>query len=88
VPDCGRVLQLADRFGFDLPNAFAGHLEDASDFFEGVGVTVAETVAQFDDLALANTSRSLRRFDLVLEHLVRGGVDGGFDASSSMKSPK
>ena len=57
-----RVLQLADGFGLDLADALAGDLEDAADFFERVGVAVADAVAQLDDLALAVGQR--------LEHLL------------------
>src|SRR5207248_2767009 len=32
-----RMLQLADRLGFDLANAFPSYLEDAAHLFEGVG---------------------------------------------------
>jgi len=45
VPTADGVLQLADRFWLRSAERVRGHLEDASDFFEGVGVTVAETVA-------------------------------------------
>ena len=48
-----RVLQLADRLGFDLADAFAGDLEDPPDFLERVGVTVADAVAELDDFPLA-----------------------------------
>src|SRR5262249_32808471 len=41
-----RVLQLADRLGLDLADALAGDLEDAPDLLEGVGVPVADAVAE------------------------------------------
>ena len=37
----------------DLAHALTRHLEDATDFFERVGVAVADAVAELDDLALA-----------------------------------
>jgi len=40
-----RILEFGDRFGFDLPNAFASHFENPSDFFERVGESVGQTVA-------------------------------------------
>src|SRR5690606_1585028 len=59
VHECGEslatdgVLKLADGFGFDLSDALAGDFEDAADFFEGVGVSIADAVAEFEDFALA-----------------------------------
>src|SRR5215475_12162197 len=47
------VLELADGLGLDLADAFARHLEDAADLLKGVGVAVAEAVAELDDLAFA-----------------------------------
>ena len=52
------VLQLAHGFGFDLPHAFAGDLENAADFFERVGVAIGQAVAQADDFAFADRSAS------------------------------
>src|SRR5262245_41743469 len=48
-----RVLQFADGLRFDLADAFAGHLKDPADFFEGVGVAVTQAIPQLDDLAFA-----------------------------------
>ncbi len=70
------VLKLADGFGFDLADALAGDLEDAADFFEGVGVAVADAVAELDDLALAVGQRLEHLLDFVLEHLLGGDFDG------------
>ena len=39
------ILQFRNRFGFDLTNAFAGHFENASDFFERVRVAVGQSVS-------------------------------------------
>jgi hypothetical protein len=52
-----RVLQLADRLRLDLADALAGDLEDPADLLEGVGVAVADAVAELDDLALAEGQR-------------------------------
>src|SRR5437773_8959226 len=38
------MLQLANRLGFNLPDALAGHLEDAPDLLERVRVPVAQAV--------------------------------------------
>src|SRR3954470_13353400 len=70
-----RVLQFADRFRFDLTHALARDLEDAADFFERVGVAVADAVAELDDLALAVRQGLEHLLDLVLQHLLRGGLD-------------
>src|ERR1022692_4448459 len=70
-----RMLQFADCLRLDLADALAGHLEDSAHLFERVGVTVAQAVAQLDDLALAVGQRLEDVFDLVLEHFLRGSVD-------------
>jgi hypothetical protein len=36
-----RVLQFPNGFGFDLSHSFTSHFEDATDFFQRVGVTIA-----------------------------------------------
>src|SRR3712207_889074 len=40
LPAPDRVLQFANRLGLDLPDAFAGDLEDAPDLLQRVRVTV------------------------------------------------
>src|SRR5690606_40455786 len=59
----------------DLADALAGDLEDLADLFEGVGVSVADAVAELDDLALAVGQRLEHGLDAVLEHLARGAHD-------------
>ena len=61
---CGPGAAACDRLGFDLPDAFAGDLEDAADFFQRVAVAVAQAVAQADDLPLAVGERLEQLFDL------------------------
>src|SRR2546423_3396894 len=70
-----RVLELANRFGLDLSHALAGDFEDSTDFFERVGVAVADAVAQLDDLALAVGEGLEDLLDLVLEHFLRRRLD-------------
>src|SRR3954464_2653523 len=53
LPAPDGMLQLADRLGLDLADPLAGDLEDPAHLFEGVGVAVAQAVAELDDLALA-----------------------------------
>src|SRR6185436_6003659 len=53
-----RVAQLAHRLGLDLAHALARDAEDPADLLEGVGVAVADAVAQLDDLALAEGQRA------------------------------
>src|SRR5258706_11610659 len=71
-----RVLQLPDRLGFNLPHAFARHLEDSADFFQRIRIPIADAVAQLDDLALAVGERLKHLLDLDLEHLLRRALDG------------
>src|SRR5690349_13225806 len=53
LADAGWVTHLAEGFGFDLANAFAGDAELFADFFQRARVAVAETEAQFEDFAFA-----------------------------------
>ena len=46
------MLELPDRLGLDLPDTFPGHLEDPADLFEGVGVSIADSIAKLEDLTL------------------------------------
>src|SRR5947208_1870430 len=48
-----RMLQLADRLGLDLADAFPSDFENAAHFLQRVGVAVAQAVTELDDLALA-----------------------------------
>ena len=66
------MLELADRFGFDLADSLAGHFENAADLFERVGVAVADAVAKLDDFAFAVSQCLENLLDLVLEHFLRG----------------
>ena len=46
----GRLSQLFQRLGLDLPHAFLGHTEGRSDFLERLGgIVVIEAVAANDD---------------------------------------
>src|SRR6478752_1095543 len=72
------VLQLGNRFGFNLPHAFAGDLEDAADFLERVGISVGQTVAEADDFPFTE-GESLQQFlDPLAEEAVVGQFVRGF----------
>ncbi|KKN46473.1 hypothetical protein LCGC14_0672430, partial [marine sediment metagenome] len=70
------MLELADGLGFDLANALAGDLEDVADLLERVAVSVAQAVAELDDLALAVGEGLQDVLDAFLEHFAAGGDDG------------
>src|SRR6266446_1193986 len=66
--------QLAQRFGFDLADAFAGYGERLADFFQSVLAAVFEAEAHLDDFFFARGQRAQDLSGLVLEvH-----VDHGF----------
>ena len=89
VAAADRVLQLADGLGLDLPDALAGDLEDVADFFQRVGVAVAQAVAELDDLALAVGQRLQQLFDLARAACRCWPACSGLSVPvSSMKSPK
>src|SRR5947208_1615833 len=70
-----RMLELSNRFRFNLPHAFARHFKDATHFFQRVGVAVADAVAELDDLALAIRERLEDLLNFVFEHFLRGAFD-------------
>ena len=47
------VLQLLYGFCLDLAYSLAGDLENPADLFQRVGISIADSVAQLDNLALA-----------------------------------
>jgi len=71
------VLEFSDGLGFDLSDSFAGDLEDSSDLFEGVGVAVADAVAEFDDFAFSVGEGFEDALDALLEHVAGGDIAGG-----------
>src|SRR5262249_4035320 len=78
LPAANRMLEFTNGLGLDLTDSFTGHFENAANFFERVIVTVAEAVAQFDDLALAVRQRLQDLLNLVFEHFLGRCVDRGF----------
>src|SRR5689334_11777991 len=72
------MLQLANGLSLNLPDALASDLKDPAHFFQRVCVTVAQAVPQLDDLALAIGQCFEDLLDLVLEHFLSRGTDGGF----------
>ena len=65
-----RMLQLANRLGFDLTHAFSSHLEDAPHFLQSVRVTVTQTIPQLDNLTLTVGQRLQNNVNLVLQLLL------------------
>src|SRR5579863_7436553 len=59
--------QLAQRFGFDLADAFAGYGEALPDFFQGVLAAVFEAETHFDYFFFARGQRAQDLSSLVLE---------------------
>src|SRR5215831_10314635 len=63
----GRVPQLPQRLGFDLPDPLARYVERASDFLERVLRAVADSEAHLQDLLLAGGQRLQHPPRLVLK---------------------
>src|SRR5262249_1108159 len=57
LPRPARVLQLAERLGFDLADTFAGHRELLADFFQRVVGVHADAEAHAQDTLLARRQR-------------------------------
>ncbi len=62
------MLKLTNRFGFNLPHAFTGDLEDPADLFQGVGVAVTEPVPEANDFSFAIGQRLEQVVNLGAEH--------------------
>src|SRR5829696_4808616 len=74
LPDAGGVPHLAQSLRFDLPNALAGDLELAADFFERPAVAIDQAEPLLQDLALALRERGQHVANLVLEERDRRDV--------------
>ena len=74
APD--RVLQLPHSLCLDLSHSFASHFEDPTNFFQRVRVTVTEPIPELDNFTFPICQRLEDIVNLVLEHLLRGRVDG------------
>ncbi len=74
------MLQFLYRFGFDLPHPFPSDFENAAYFFQSVGVTVAQAVAQADDFALTVRERFQQRFNLLPKQAIARRVNRAFGA--------
>ena len=68
------MLQLADGLVLHLAHALARDLEDAAHFLEGVGVAVADAVAELQDLALAVGEGAQDVVDPLAQELAGGGL--------------
>src|SRR5438128_1659012 len=71
-----RAAQLAERLGFDLPDALARHREALPDLLEGVVGLLADAEAQPQDLLLARRERGEDFPRLLLQRERHGGVGG------------
>ena len=58
-----RMLELTNRFGLDLANAFSSNREDLPDFFQCVRISVGQAVSQSQDLSLTVVKVFHRLFD-------------------------
>src|SRR5262250_422299 len=73
------MAQLAQRLGFDLPDALARDGEALADFLERVLAAVADAEPHLDDLLLARRERLEHRLGLFLEVQVDDRFGGGDD---------
>ena len=65
------MLQLANCLRLHLAHALARDLEDATDFLKRVGVPVANSVAQLENLTLAIGQRLKHIVDALTKHVAR-----------------
>src|SRR5215471_11061446 len=76
-PAARRMAQLAQRLGFDLPDALARDGEALADFLERVLAAVADAEAHLDDLLFARRERLEHRLGLFLEIQIDHGLGRG-----------
>ncbi len=72
LPTANRMLQFAYCLGFDLSHALTCDLEYSPHFFQGVGVTISQSVTESDDLTLAVG----KRFEQVVNFLSKDSIVG------------
>jgi len=70
------VAELAEGFGFDLADAFAGYLEALADFFKGVLGAVFEAEAHLDDALFARSQGAEDLGGVLLEVDADDGLAG------------
>ena len=80
LPDAGRMAHLAQRFGFDLADAFAGDLKLAAHFFERAAVAIHQAKALFEHLTFAFGESVQHVLDLILKQDDSRHVGGIFGA--------
>src|SRR5450432_1403477 len=68
--------QFAQRLGFDLANAFAGHVERLADFFQSVLRAIVHAKAHADNFFLARAQRTQHVLGALLQIAVDRGVGG------------
>ena len=64
------MLKFPHSFGFDLPHAFACDFEDPAHLLQRVGVAVAQSVAQPDDLPFPVGEGLEQAFDFFAKQLI------------------
>ena len=69
--------QLAERLGFDLPDALAGYGEVLADLFERVLAAVFQAEAHFDDLLFARRQGFQHLGGLLAQVQVDDGIRRG-----------
>eukprot|EP00976_Prorocentrum_cordatum_P093764 1189529-Prorocentrum_minimum.AAC.4 len=75
-PVAGRLPELAQRLGLDLPDALACDAEDVANLLQRAHAAVIQPVAQAQHVALARRQRVEHVLQVLLEEAPRGGVLG------------
>src|SRR3977135_4350981 len=76
LPAPRRMLQLAQRLGFDLPDALSRHRELLADFFQGVVGVHADAEAHAEHAFLARSQRGQYPRRGLAQVALDRGVDG------------
>ena len=66
------ILQLVEGLRLDLTHTLASHTENQADLLERVGIPIADSVTQLQNLSLAVGQRLEHLVDFLAQHLVRG----------------
>ena len=66
--------QPAERLRFDLADALTRHAHHAPDFFEGVGLTIQQAVAQLQDTNFARRQAVQHLAQVLAQQVISGGV--------------
>jgi hypothetical protein len=78
LADPGWMPHFAQRFGFNLPDAFPGDPELFAHLFQGAGIAIANPKSEFQNFSFAFVQAGKHIGQLVFEQSKAGDIDRAF----------